>query len=148
MDQKERQVLVTLICSVVTILWYSLHVYHNQVQGNFEILNSFSFWGKTFLWLTPVAIVAQIVIQIIYAIINRIITNEDIPSKNDERDKLIELKAIRISHWFFISGFMLAMVAMALNMQPYVMFVTLFGFGFLSSILSELAKLYYYRRGI
>jgi hypothetical protein len=148
MDQKERQILVTLICSVVTIVWYVLHVYHKQVVGNFEILNDFKFWGKSFLWLIPVAIVAQIIIHIIYAIINRIITNEDIPTKDDERDRLIELKSIRISHWIFITGFLFAMGSLAFGSQPKVMFITLFASGFGSSIISELVKLYYYQRGI
>lgn len=148
MDQKERQILVTVISSVVIIGWYTMHVYNNQIAGNIEILNDFRFWGKAFLWLIPVSIVAQIVIQIIYAIINRIVTNEDVPSKNDERDRLIELKSIRIAHWIFITGFVLAMGSLAFNMKPQVMFITLFASGFGASIISELAKLYYYRMGV
>lgn len=148
MDQKERQILVTVICSVVTIVWYVLHVYNKQVADNPEILNDFKFWGKSFLWLIPVAIVAQIVIQIIYAIINRIVTKEDVPMKDDERDRLIELKTIRISHWLFITGFLFAMGSLAFGGQPSVMFIILFSSGFASSIISELAKLYYYRRGV
>jgi len=148
MDQKERQIVITLVCSVVTIGWYVLHVYSKHVVGNFEILNDFRFWGKTFLWLIPIAIVAQIVIHIIYAIINRIVTNEDVLSKNDERDKLIELKSIRIAHWVFITGFVLAMGSLAFNMKPQVMFITLFASGFGASIVSEMAKLYYYRKGV
>jgi hypothetical protein len=148
MDQKERQIVISLVCSVVTIVWYALHVYFKHIEGNLEIMNDFRFWGKTFLWLIPIAIVAQIVIHIIYAIINRIITNEDIPTKNDERDKFIELRSIRISHWIFTSGFMCSMVAMAFGFQPYVLFLGLFGSGFLASIVAELVKLFYYRRGI
>jgi len=34
MEQKERQILVTVICSVVTIVWYVLHVYNKQVADN------------------------------------------------------------------------------------------------------------------
>jgi len=86
MDQKERQILVTVISSVVIVGWYTLRVYNNQIVGNFEIMNDFRFWGRSFLWLIPVAIVAQIVIQIIYAIINRIVTSEDVPSKNDDKN--------------------------------------------------------------
>jgi hypothetical protein len=148
MDQKERQIVITLVCSLVTIGWYALHVYNKHVVGNFEILNDFRFWGKTFLWMIPIAIVAQIVIHIIYAIINRIITNEDIPTKDDERDRLIELKSIRVSHWIFTTGFVCFMGSMAFGVQPWFVFVGLFGSGFLASIVSELVKLFYYRRGI
>lgn len=148
MDQKERQILVTIISTVVIIGWYVLHVYHKFIAGNPDILNDYKFWGKSFLWLIPVAIAAQIVIHIIYAIINKIVTNEDIPTKSDERDKLIELKAIRVSHWIFTIGFICGMGALAFGVQPYVMFIALFASGLAASIISELVKLYYYKRGM
>ena len=86
-------------------------------------------------------------IYIVFAIINKMVTNEDIPTFSDERDKLIDLKAIRISHWMFTLGFMLAMGSQAIGMQPYVMFVVLIFSGFASSITAEIAKLYFYRKG-
>ncbi len=112
-----------------------------------EIINDFKFWGKAFLILIPVTIVAQIIIHIVFFIINKIVTNEDIPMINDERDKLIELKAIRISHWVFIVGFLLSMGSQAIGMQPWVMFITLIYSGFFAAIASEIAKIYFYRKG-
>ena len=61
---------------------------------------------------------AQIIIHIIFAIINKMVTNEDMPTTDDERDKLIELKSTRISHWIFTIGFMLAMGSQAIDMKP------------------------------
>lgn len=148
MDQKERQIVVNLIATIITIGLYVLYVYQKKVAGNSEILNDFSFWGKSFLWLIPVSIVALIIVHIIYAIINKIVTNEDIPTVDDERDKLIELKSIRISHWIFILGFLTAMGLLAFGLKPYLMFIILFASGLLASIVSELAKLYYYRKGV
>jgi hypothetical protein len=46
------------------------------------------------------------------------VTNEDMPTTDDERDKLIELKSTRISHWIFTIGFMLAMGSQAIDMKP------------------------------
>jgi cell division protein FtsL len=148
MDQKERQVLVTLFATVLIFTIYSLYVYNRYISADPDIINSFRFWGNTFIVLIPVAIVVQIIIHIIFAIINKIVTNEDIESLSDERDKLIELKSIRISHWIFTLGFTLAMGSQALRMEPWVMFVTLIGSGFLSGLISEAAKLYYYRKGV
>lgn len=91
---------------------------------------------------------AQIIIHIIFAIINKMVTNEDMPTTDDERDKLIELKSTRISHWIFTIGFMLAMGSQAIDMKPWVMFVTLISSGFLSSMVSELARFYFYRKGV
>jgi Na+/H+ antiporter NhaD/arsenite permease-like protein len=148
MDQKERQIVVTLISTVLVIGLYVLYVYQKQVAGNIEILNDFRFWGKSFLWLIPVSIVALIVIHIIYAIINRMVTKEDIPTVDDERDRMIELKAIRVSHWIFTTGFICAMGVLAFGAKPTLMFIILFSSGFGASIISELVKLYYYRKGI
>jgi len=148
MDQKERQILVTIISTVLITGFYVWYVYQKHVVGNLEILNDFKFWGRSFLWLIPLSVVTQIVIHILYAIINRIVTNEDVPSKTDEMDKLIELKAIRISHLIFTFGFIGAIGLLAFGVKPYVMFIILFSSGFLASIVSEIVKLFYYRRGI
>jgi hypothetical protein len=147
MDNKEKQILVTAISMVVIFTCYSLYVYNKYISVNADLVNDFRFWGKTFLILIPVTIVAQIVIHIVFAIINKIVTNEDMPSLSDERDKLIDLKALRISHWVFTMGFLLSMISQAIGMPPYVMFLTLAASGFVSSMVSEIAKIYYYRKG-
>ncbi len=148
MGHHEKQSIVSITGSVLVIGFYSLYVYRHYIQADIGLLNDFQFWGKSFLYLIPVAIVVQIVIQILFAIANRIITQEDIPDITDERDKLIELKCIRISHWIFIFGFMLAMGSLAVGMKPYVMLLTLISSGFVASLASEAAKIIYYRRGV
>ena len=147
MYNREKQILVSLITSVVILAAYSLYVYHRYIAVNPEIINDFRFWGKAFLVLIPVSIVAQIVIHILYAIANKVVTDEDIPTISDERDKLIELRTIRISHWLFLAGFLLAMGSQAAGMQPWVMFITLILSGFVASIVGEIARIYYYRKG-
>ena len=147
MGHHEKQSIVSIIGSVLVIGIYSLYVYRHYIQADMGLLNDFQFWGKSFLYLIPVAIVVQIVIQILFAIANRIVTQEDLSDITDERDRLIELKSIRISHWIFTLGFMLAMGALAAGMKPYVMFLTLITSGFVASLASEIAKIIYYRRG-
>lgn len=147
MYRREKRILVTLISSILILGIYSLFVYHKYVVGNLNILNDFKFWGRAFLLLIPVSIIAQIIIHILFFIINKIVTNENVPTITDERDKLIELKAIRISHWTFILGFFLSMGSQAIDMQPWVMFVLLISSGLAASIASDIAMIYYYRRG-
>jgi hypothetical protein len=148
MGQHEKQSIVSIIGSLLVIGFYSLYIYRNYIQADIELLNNFQFWGKSFIYLIPVAIVVQIVIHIVFAIANSIITREDIPGFSDERDKLIELKSIQISHWIFILGFMMAMGSLAIGMRPYIMFITLISSGFLASLASEVAKIIYYRKGV
>ena len=144
---QEKQILVSAISSILILGIYSLYVYNRYISGNMAIINDFKFWGKAFLILIPVSIIAQIIIHIVFAIINKIVTNEDISTVSDERDKLIELKAVRISHWIFILGFLLSMGSQAIGMQPWIMFITLIYSGFVAAIVSEIAKIYFYRKG-
>jgi flagellar biosynthesis protein FlhB len=148
MDNKEKQILVTIITLILIFAGYAFYVYQKHIEPDVSIINNFQFWGKTFLIFIPVTIVSQIVIHIVFAIINKIVTNEDMPTINDERDKLIELKSIRISHWIFTIGFLLSMVTLVLEMPPYAMFITLIASGFISGIVAEIAKFYYYRKGV
>jgi len=148
MGQKEKQVLASLIASLLIIVFYSLYVYNRYIEADPGLLNNYRFWGKSFLILIPLAIVVQIVIHILFAIINKVITNEDLDGREDERDKLIELKSLRVSYWVFIAGFTLAMGSMALGLQPWVMFVSYLASGFIAEIASGTVKIFYYRKGI
>lgn len=144
----EKMTYLSLIGSVLIFFFYGRYVYLHSVAGNPEIINDFSFWGRSFIVLIPVAIVVQIVLHIVFAIANKILTNEDLPGKSDEMVRLIELKSIRLSHWVFVVGFFLAMGSLALNMKPAVMFILLILSGFLASISDDVAKIYYYRKGL
>jgi hypothetical protein len=117
------------------------------VAGNLDIINDFKFWGKAYLILIPVSIAAQIIIHIIFFTINKIVTNEGAPTITDERDKLIELKAVRIAHWTFIVGFILSMGSLAIGVKPWVMLITLIYSGFIAAVVSEIAKIFFYRKG-
>lgn len=146
--QKEMQVIVTLFGLLLITGIYSLYVYNKYITKNPEIINDFQFWGKAFLVLILVMIVSMIILMIVFAIVNKIVTNEDIPSLSDEMDKLIDLKAIRISRWVYSLCFILAMASQAIGMQPWVMFVILISSCFAGGIAEGIAKIYYYRKGV
>lgn len=147
MYRREKRIIVSLISSILILGFYSLYVYNKDIAGDLDIINDPKFWGKAFLILIPVSIVAQIIIHIVFAIINKIVTNEDIPTITDERDKLIELKALKVSHWIFILGFILSIGSQAIGMQLYVMFITLIASCFVATIFEEIIKIYLYRKG-
>ncbi len=148
MYRRENRILFSLITTVIILGIYALYVYNRYIDGNPEILNDLKFWGKTFIILVPIMIVAQIIIHIIFAIINKIITNEDMPTSEDEMDKLIELKSLRISRWVQSLIFFLAMGTITIGMHIWVMFVLLISSCFISSIVESIAQIYFYKRGI
>lgn len=145
---QEKQILVSLFNTLIILVAYSYYLHSKYAAFTDQMLNDLQFLGKAFLMLIPITIVVQVVFLIIFHIVVRIISSEKIPEITDERDKLIELKSIRISHWVFISGFFIAMGSQALGMKPFVMFLALIISGFLAGIVSDIAKFIYYRKGV
>lgn len=148
MYRKENQILASLITTIVIFGLYSLYVYNNHVASNPDIINNMKFWARSFIILIPVLVVAQIIIHIIYAIINKIITNEDIPANSDEMDRLIELKSIRISRWISPIFFFLAMGSLLLELPIWIMFVLFICSFFISSIVESILQIYFYKKGV
>jgi hypothetical protein len=148
MSYQEKQSILSLVNTILVLGFYSMYVYTRYISGNPGIIHDMQFLGKAFLILIPFTIVVQVVMHILFVIANKILTNEDPPKREDEMDKMIELKSIRVSHWVFIVGFFLSMGSQALSMPPYVMFLALIISGFVAGMLSDLAKLWYYRKGV
>lgn len=145
---KERRIVFTLISTILIFAVFALYVYQKYINVNPEIIHDFQFWGKTFLIFIPVMIVAQIIIHIILFIVNKIITDEDIPTISDEMDKLIELKALRIARWSQSGFFVLAMATQAIGMQPWVLIIFLIVSCFITTIVEATAQIYFYKRGV
>lgn len=145
---QEKLSILSLVNTFLILGFYSLYVYNKYIAVNPEIIYDMKFLGKAFLILIPFTIVVQIVMHILFVIFNKIITMEDPPKKEDEMDKLIELKSLRVSHWVFIVGFFSAMASQAFGMAPYVMFLSFVVSGFLAGMISDIAKIWYYRKGV
>ncbi len=148
MSYQEKQNIVNIFSGILITVVYSLIVYQRHLQGRFDLTEDFSKWGVLFLVFIGVSIVARIIILIIFHIINAIATREEKTPVEDERDKLIKLKATRNSYYTFVSGFALSAVAMALGMPVYYIFIAFVGFGLISEIVENGSQIYYYRRGI
>lgn len=147
MSYHEIRAIVSLVSSIVITALYSAYMIQRFPAASAYSVEVFHFWGAFFLILIPVAIVAKIIIAIIFAIINAIATREEEPPITDERDKLIELKAQANANYVFIAGFILAMGSLVFNMPPSIMFIFLIISGILSQIVSDVSQFYFYRRG-
>ena len=148
MYQKEKQILILMISFILIPLLYALHIYNKFIADNPDLLNDFQFIAKKFLIMVPIMVGSLIVIYIIFAIIHKIVTNEEMSTLEDERDKLIELKALRISHRSYGFGFLLAIISQAAGMEPWVLLITIMASCFIGAIAESIAKIYYYRKGV
>jgi hypothetical protein len=145
---QEKKSIVSLISTVLIFGSYCLYMYPQFPEGGLESTETFRFWGFFILILMLVSIVAHIIISIIFNIVFRITTREKEPKFADELDKLIELKAHRISFFVFIVGFLLAMVSLIIDQPSQAMFMILIASGFLSDLTGSVTKLYHYRKGV
>ena len=148
MSYQERRSIVNLISAILITVLYSAYMIQRYPQGNPYSIEVFRFWGAFFLILIPVSIVARIIVYIIFAILNAIVTRQEELPITDERDKVIETKANLVSGYVFILGFILAVGSLVIDMPPAVMFTILLLSGLLSEVISDVSQFYYYRRGV
>ena len=148
MTQHQKSAVAALIGTILVIVIYSAIVFPLYAQGRFDGPDGASAIGVAILLLIAGGIVVNILANILFSILHAIATNEPKPSfVIDERDKAIELRGVRL---FFIVvgvGFVLSMVALALD-QPLFLVFNLMVFGFsLGDIASNVLKLVIHRRG-
>lgn len=154
LSYREKSLIVATIISIVVYAIYGVVLFQRYQAGGYEAADAFQFWGKAVLVLMGVLIAFQIIGQILLAIAANVAAaatgqefDEDEVSFDDERDKLIDLKATRNTFIVWGVGFMGAMVGLAFGMSPTTMFIIFIVFMMLADILGNVSKLVYYRRG-
>jgi len=147
MSSQERQAIVSLLTTLLLAAFFFVYVLPRYPAGNPYTPEVFHFWGLAVVILVPVSIVASIAVSIVFSIVYSMATQEKASSFADERDKLIELRALRIALYVFTCGFFLAMGSQALGMPPSVMFIALMVSGYGSGMVGNLSQLYLYRKG-
>lgn len=148
MTYQEKQNVVNMVSGLLITAVYALIVFQKHQQGVFDLTQDFNKWGVLFLIFIGVSVAARIVIQIIFHIINAIATREEKVPEEDERDKLVKLKAIRNSYYAFTGGFVLSVMGLALGMPVHWIFIAFVGVGLIAEILENSSQIYYYRKGV
>ena len=148
MSYQEKTTIVNIITTLLVSALFWVYTLQRYQAENPELMEVFKFWGTAFIALVAISIVANIIIIIIFTIINAIVTQEEEdPSFTDERDKLIELKGTRNASYLFSAGVVFAMFTVALDAHPTMMFIILLLSGMAGDLFGNLTRLYFYRRG-
>jgi hypothetical protein len=145
---QEKRAIVSLITTLVISPLYFWVVSQRFPTADAYSKEVFEFWGTVILILVPVSAVANVIIFVVFSVINTVATNEEEPLIVDERDQLIELRATRNAMLVFIIGFFFAIGLLAFNLPPSGMFIILILAGMFASMASDISQLYYYRRGV
>ena len=95
MTYQEKKSIVNMASTLLVYGIYYWFVYQRYDPVGMTPEELLQFWGKTIITIIPFAIGGKIVIHVIFVISNKIITKENHPDFEDERDKLITLKSAR-----------------------------------------------------
>jgi len=147
MPSQERQTIVSLLTTLLLAAIFFVYVLPRYPAGNPYSAAVFHFWGVAVVILIAVSIVANIAMSIVFSIVYSMATHEKAASFTDERDKFIELRALRIALYVFTCGFFLAMGSLVIDLPPSVMFIVLMGSGFVAVMVGYISQLYLYRKG-
>ena len=148
MSYEEKENIVNIFSSLFISIGYALIIYQKHLQGQFDLTEDFSSWGIIFLVFMGVSMVARIIIYIIFHIINTIATGKEEKEVSDERRKLIKLKSIRNAYYAFFGGFMMAIIALAIGMPVYGIFIAFVVFSVIAELIENGSQIYYNRRGV
>ena len=148
MSYREKENIINIFSGMLITAIYAWFVYQRHLDGRIDLTDDFQVWGKLFLIYAGISIVARIVIFIVFHIINAIATREEDIPKEDERDKLVKLKALRNSHYSFVAGFMIAIITLAIGFPDYSIFIVFIITGLISEWIDNGSQMYYYRKGV
>ncbi|MCF6326345.1 MAG: hypothetical protein L3J21_03520 [Devosiaceae bacterium] len=148
MPYQEKSAIVSLVSGVIVFALYYYFIRQMYQAGTFEGPGAGAEIGKSILWLIFGGIVVNIIGHIVFSIIYAIANKEADPSiVIDERDKLIELRALRVAYYIFGAGFVAAMIALAVGQTYFLTFnILIFSF-FIAGVAEVLMQLFLYRRG-
>ena len=141
---EKRSILSMVVLIIVyASMFYDAAMYYKSENIRGELLN---FWGNQFLGLFLCLILVQLTVLAIFNIVNKKITGEERPKIKDERDNVIELKAVHASYHILVLGVFVAMLT-ALRVKTYSpIFLIILGSFMLSGIIADVIRIVSYRK--
>ena len=164
MSYQEKRIVVSIFSGLFIVGAYFLYT-SSKIQAGTAAADDVRFWAIAMLMFIGLGIAATIIIQIIFHILLSIglaikegIKNGKVDDKEiersigaemvtDERDRLIELKSMRIGFTAAGIGFVASLLSIILHHSPVVMMNILFVSFSVGSILEGVTQIYFYRRG-
>ena len=165
MSYPEKRAIVSVLAGIAIIVSYFIYVYGKTGAGE-AAQDDLKFWAGTMLMFIVVGIIANIVIQIVFHIllsmsiaIREQYVNGQKDDKHiekeiaaemieDEMDKLVELKSLRVGFAIAGIGFVTALIYAYLGFSVAVMMNIIFISFSAGSVLEGFSQLFFYRRGV
>lgn len=161
MSYQTKKTITTLIASLIILTSYCLSVFNDYSAGIIPD-NDASYWARKMLMFILIGILINIVVQIVFHIylsINLAVKLENKDDKEinrklelemieDEMDKLIELKSLRVGYIVVSIGFVSALAYFAFGSSLAIGLNILYLAFYIGSFVEGLSNLFFYFRGI
>ena len=158
MSYQEKRTIASIVSGLLVLAAYCIYAFTIDHPEAGDI----RFWAVTMLIFVGIGIALTVVIQIIYHIglsIAIAVKERESDEKKiektiqsavteDEMDKLVALKSLRVSFAIAGVGFIAGLLALALGGSGALMLNILFLGGSFGSIVEGLVSLRYYRKGV
>ena len=165
MSYQEKKTIVSIISGIILLAAYCIYAF-TRVSLEMVAPDDLKFWATTMLIFIGIGIVYTIIIQIVFHILlsitiavkkkvmgekccdKEIEKTIDLEMVEDEMDKLIELKSIRVSFIIAGIGFVSALLSMVFYSSAAVLLNIIFLSFNVGAIAEGITRLFFYRKGI
>ena len=149
MSYQEKNITVSVMTYILILGFYVVNLFQMYQTEGLVSTRVFGLWAIVILAAIIVNIAASILTNIALSIVHAIQTrtNESERFIADERDKLIELKGMKVSYIAYSLGVLIAMLTFVFGQPPLVMFSLIVLFSLVAEIIGDMAQIYLYRRG-
>lgn len=146
MSYQEARYAASFVTTLLTSLIYAQRVQALYADGYFSGADGSALTGQAILILTGAIVVAGILGQIILAIV-RAIFGADLESREDERDRQIEMRAMNLAFTLLGLGFLGSMILLALGRESFLVFHLITYAMVLAGLGADLYRIWLHRRG-
>ena len=150
MSYQEKNITVSLVSFLLIVGYYLVNVVQMLQQGGLVPNRLYSLWAVVIIAGILINIIGSILTNILLAILHAIRTRgkEEERFIEDERDKLIGLKGVRVSYVTFSIGVLIAMLTFVFGQPPLVMFSAIIFFSIVAEIAGDISQIFLYHRGV
>jgi hypothetical protein len=158
MSFNSKRIIVSTVAGFLLVAAYTIYALGEYSPAPEDL----KAWATAMLCFIGISVIAVIVIQILFhiaaavgiAVKERECDDKEIEKNlsslttEDERDKLINLKASHIGYILAGIGFVSTLIALVLGISSVLALHILFGALFIGAIIEGIVSVYYYEKGV
>ena len=145
MSPEERSTLVSIVVNVLVDLCIIVKLYGLWQAGAFDGPEALQTWARAVLWAVPLAIGGTILLSILAAMVQKIISGESEKAGADERDHRYQLRGMAVTMVVACFGVMAGIIALALGKSAIFGLTVIYFSIAVGALVGDLVRWFSYR---